>query len=109
MLVYIKKTKVGSINRLGCFTSKCDEFNKIIITANSSDHTCNFTGEELTIGSITIICPDASDFCPKFNAGCSTDCNGRGRCTIGNTCYCDYFYVKDFQTNLNQFSNDYFL
>lgn len=86
-------TKLGSNKRAGCFPSECNGSGKIVLTVNKSVHTCNFTGEELDVGGLIIVCPDNVDFCQKLKSSCSQDCNGNGMCSVGKTCYCDYFHL----------------
>ena len=86
------ETKLGNFNRVGCFKAKCDHSGKVIVTADGSDHDCQNTGQEITVGNLKIICPDASDFCPKLAPDCPSDCSGNGRCLLGKTCLCDYFH-----------------
>ena len=100
-------TRLGENKRAGCFKSECNN-GKIVLNVNNKVHTCDTTGQQITVGSITIICPDANDFCAKMNQSCNSDCNGNGRCLIGKSCYCDYFHTGTWCGNDKTCSGDTF-
>ena len=72
-----------------CFESNCVG-GAVQIKVGSVTQTCPSTNAKLTFGSITLFCPDATDFCSKFSQQCPNDCSGQGRCLIGG-CFCNFF------------------
>lgn len=78
----------------GCFKSYCVN-NTVIFTSSSTNYTCTQSGQNITTGDNVIQCPDLTDFCGQLNQKCPDDCNGNGRCQIGGTCRCFFFYEGD--------------
>lgn len=74
----------------GCYPSACSG-NTIVLTVNGRNVTCGQAGTTVSVGSVTIVCPNPSDFCSYLSQQCLNDCSGNGRCMNGG-CFCNLFY-----------------
>lgn len=93
----------------GCYKSKCLANNTIQLTVENLTLACNTSGQKvnytkswtqtsttgqlLTYSStISITCPNITDFCTQLSASCPNDCNANGKCLINGKCSCFLFY-----------------
>ena len=84
----------GETNLAGCFVAKCED-RVVFVRVGRDYYRCFRTGYEIFVDDLVIICPDAADFCGRLEGSCENDCSGNGRCLVGKTCLCDYFYEGD--------------
>lgn len=76
----------------GCYFMKCEN-GFPVVEIEGVKRICDAKNQEIKFfDDFSVLCPDPKDFCTQLNDSCSEDCNGNGRCSVGNICLCDYFY-----------------
>jgi leishmanolysin len=75
----------------GCYKSACVN-GQVVLTISNQTITCPSAGSIISDGSLSITCPDPTDFCSYLGNRCLNDCSGHGRCMNGG-CFCDFFYA----------------
>lgn len=81
---------LSTSNLTGCFKTNCTG-STMTFNVLGKTYTCAKSGDVVVADKMNVICPNIDDFCAKKNR-CPNDCNGRGFCTLQNTCMCHYFW-----------------
>ena len=77
----------------GCYTAACSGGKIQISVEGGAALECTTNGETLTLtSSLTITCPNITEFCDLITNDCADSCNGNGNCLLDNTCRCFYWW-----------------
>ena len=82
-----------------CFENRCLENGNLEVKVGEKWHVCEADGQRIVNpGEIDgfLTCPKISDFCEQRRASCEKDCYLRGRCLMGNKCFCYEGFEGDF-------------